>query len=36
MAKPRFMWRSSTFTGPDSATARNVAISSQPIGLRTR
>ena len=36
IAKPRFIHWLSTFTGPDSATARNTAISTQLIGLRSR
>ena len=36
MAKPRRMWRCRRLTGPDIATARNPAITSQPIGLRNR
>ena len=33
---PRLIRRDTTFTGPDRATARKIAISSQPIGLRSR
>src|SRR4051812_2475008 len=36
MANPRRILRLSVFTGPDSATARKVAISTQLIGLRSR
>ena len=36
MANPRRMWRLSKFTGPDRATAMNAAITSHPIGLRSR
>ena len=36
IARPRGMWRLSRFTGPDRAIARNVAITSQLSGLRSR
>src|SRR3954453_13355791 len=36
MANPRRMWRCRKLRGPDRATAMKVAISSQPIGFRSR
>ena len=35
-AKPRRMCRARKFTGPEAATARKQASTSQPSGSRTR
>ena len=36
IAKPRRMLRARQFTGPDSATARKIAISTHDSGVRIR
>ena len=35
IAAPRRMWRARRLTGPDSATARNIAITIQAIGCHS-